>query len=131
MGVRDSRAVSTACAPAIHACKQMGLDTDFAAAEKAVETAKIEAELAKQEYVTVRNAEKKKKGNKQEAPATTTETASPALVEAKTTYDKVLKALEAAAHRRNGWSEALRALWKSPLRRGTPALGEDYKGPSD
>eukprot|EP00804_Cyclotella_cryptica_P005755 CCRYP_000088-RA/>CCRYP_000088-RA protein AED:0.45 eAED:0.64 QI:0/0/0/1/1/1/2/0/155 len=46
----------------------MGLDTDFAAAEKAVETAKIEAELAKQDYVTVRNAEKKKKGNKQEAP---------------------------------------------------------------
>eukprot|EP00804_Cyclotella_cryptica_P007350 CCRYP_002569-RA/>CCRYP_002569-RA protein AED:0.47 eAED:0.56 QI:0/0/0/0.66/1/1/3/0/156 len=37
---------------AIHACKQMGLDTDFAAAEKAVETAKIEAELAKQDYVT-------------------------------------------------------------------------------
>eukprot|EP00804_Cyclotella_cryptica_P023290 CCRYP_000455-RA/>CCRYP_000455-RA protein AED:0.42 eAED:0.83 QI:0/0/0.25/1/0.66/0.75/4/139/237 len=29
----------------------MGLDTDFAAAEKAVETAKIEAELAKQDYV--------------------------------------------------------------------------------
>eukprot|EP00804_Cyclotella_cryptica_P024682 CCRYP_001682-RA/>CCRYP_001682-RA protein AED:0.40 eAED:0.83 QI:0/0/0/1/1/1/2/0/439 len=54
---------------AIHACKQMGLDTDFAAAEKAVETTKIEAELAKQEYVTVRNAEKKKKGNKQDAPA--------------------------------------------------------------
>eukprot|EP00804_Cyclotella_cryptica_P007310 CCRYP_002540-RA/>CCRYP_002540-RA protein AED:0.40 eAED:0.74 QI:0/0/0/1/1/1/3/0/281 len=53
---------------AIHACKQMGLDTDFAAAEKAVETTKIEAELAKQEYVTVRNAEKKKKGNKQDAP---------------------------------------------------------------
>eukprot|EP00804_Cyclotella_cryptica_P022963 CCRYP_014980-RA/>CCRYP_014980-RA protein AED:0.48 eAED:0.48 QI:0/-1/0/1/-1/1/1/0/106 len=26
---------------AIHACKQMGLDTDFAAAEKAVETAKM------------------------------------------------------------------------------------------
>ena len=74
----------------------MGLDTDFAAAEKAVETAKIEAELAKQEYVTARNAEKKKKGNKQEAPGTTTETASPALVEAKTTYDKVLKALEDA-----------------------------------
>eukprot|EP00804_Cyclotella_cryptica_P020538 CCRYP_003393-RA/>CCRYP_003393-RA protein AED:0.40 eAED:0.79 QI:0/0/0/1/1/1/2/0/347 len=82
---------------AIHACKQMGLDTDFAAAEKAVETAKIEAELAKQDYVTVRNAEKKKKGNKQEAPGTTTEAASPALVEAKATYDKVLKALEDAA----------------------------------
>eukprot|EP00804_Cyclotella_cryptica_P028868 CCRYP_008447-RA/>CCRYP_008447-RA protein AED:0.41 eAED:0.75 QI:0/0/0/1/1/1/2/0/300 len=74
----------------------MGLDTDFAAAEKAVETAKIEAELAKQDYVTVRNAEKKKKGNKQEAPGTTTEAASPALVEAKATYDKVLKALEDA-----------------------------------
>eukprot|EP00804_Cyclotella_cryptica_P017627 CCRYP_006777-RA/>CCRYP_006777-RA protein AED:0.40 eAED:0.74 QI:0/0/0/1/1/1/3/0/210 len=66
---------------AIHACKQMGLDTDFAAAEKAVETAKIEAELAKQEYVTVQNAEKKKKGNKQDAPAA---------------YDKALKALEDA-----------------------------------
>eukprot|EP00804_Cyclotella_cryptica_P023648 CCRYP_011963-RB/>CCRYP_011963-RB protein AED:0.40 eAED:0.67 QI:0/0/0.2/1/0/0/5/139/556 len=79
---------------AIHACKQMGPDTDFAAAEKAVETAKIEAELAKQDYVTVRNAEKKKKGNKQEAPGMTTEAASPALVEAKATYDKVLKALE-------------------------------------
>eukprot|EP00804_Cyclotella_cryptica_P018265 CCRYP_005976-RA/>CCRYP_005976-RA protein AED:0.46 eAED:0.82 QI:0/0/0/1/0.5/0.33/3/0/385 len=76
---------------------QMGLDTDFAAAEKAVETAKIEAELAKQDYVTVRNAEKKKKGNKQEAPGTTAEAASPALVEAKATYDKVLKALEDAA----------------------------------
>eukprot|EP00804_Cyclotella_cryptica_P023647 CCRYP_011963-RA/>CCRYP_011963-RA protein AED:0.41 eAED:0.47 QI:0/0/0.16/1/0/0/6/139/506 len=73
---------------------QMGPDTDFAAAEKAVETAKIEAELAKQDYVTVRNAEKKKKGNKQEAPGMTTEAASPALVEAKATYDKVLKALE-------------------------------------
>eukprot|EP00804_Cyclotella_cryptica_P008289 CCRYP_016489-RA/>CCRYP_016489-RA protein AED:0.39 eAED:1.00 QI:0/0/0/1/1/1/2/0/392 len=81
---------------AIHACKQMGLDTDFAAAEKAVETAKIEAELAKQEYVTVRNAERKKKGNRQKAPGTTTEAASPALVEAKATYNKVLKALEDA-----------------------------------
>ena len=46
---------------AIHACKQMGLDTDFAAAERAVDTAKIEAELAKQEYVTVRNAEKRRR----------------------------------------------------------------------
>eukprot|EP00804_Cyclotella_cryptica_P012800 CCRYP_010557-RA/>CCRYP_010557-RA protein AED:0.43 eAED:1.00 QI:0/0/0/1/1/1/2/0/342 len=81
---------------AIHACKQMGLDTDFAAAEKAVVTAKIEAELAKQEYVTVRNAEKKKKGNKQDAPGMTAEATSPALVEAMATYDKVLKALEDA-----------------------------------
>eukprot|EP00804_Cyclotella_cryptica_P004891 CCRYP_004940-RA/>CCRYP_004940-RA protein AED:0.36 eAED:0.84 QI:0/0/0/1/1/1/2/0/428 len=81
---------------AIHVCKQMGLDTDFAAAEKAVETAKIEAELAKQEYLTVHNAEKKKKGNKQEAPGTTTEAVSSALVEAKAAYDKALKALEDA-----------------------------------
>jgi hypothetical protein len=81
---------------AIHACKQMGLDTDFAAAERAVESAKVEDELTKQEYVTVRNAEKKKKGNKQDAPGTTTEAASPALVEAKAAYDKALKALEDA-----------------------------------
>eukprot|EP00804_Cyclotella_cryptica_P002897 CCRYP_020869-RA/>CCRYP_020869-RA protein AED:0.31 eAED:0.75 QI:0/0/0/1/1/1/3/0/338 len=39
---------------------------------------------------------KKKKGNKQDAPGTTAEAASPALVEAKATYDKVLKALEDA-----------------------------------
>eukprot|EP00804_Cyclotella_cryptica_P019778 CCRYP_009682-RA/>CCRYP_009682-RA protein AED:0.44 eAED:0.96 QI:0/0/0/1/0/0.33/3/0/306 len=74
----------------------MGLDTDFVAAKKAVETAKIEAELAKQEYVTVRNAEKKKKGNKQDVPGTTAKAASLALVEAKAMYDKVLKALENA-----------------------------------
>eukprot|EP00804_Cyclotella_cryptica_P007465 CCRYP_002661-RA/>CCRYP_002661-RA protein AED:0.40 eAED:1.00 QI:0/-1/0/1/-1/1/1/0/374 len=80
---------------AIHAYKQLGLDTDFAAAEKAVETAKIEAELAKQEYVTVRNAEKKKKGNKQDAPSTTAEAVPPALAEATAYYDKALKALEA------------------------------------
>eukprot|EP00804_Cyclotella_cryptica_P012814 CCRYP_010562-RA/>CCRYP_010562-RA protein AED:0.46 eAED:0.46 QI:0/-1/1/1/-1/1/1/51/108 len=100
----------------------MGLDTDFAAAEKAVETAKIEAELAKQDYATARNAEKKKKGNKQEAPGMTTEAASPALVEAKATYDKVLKALEDAARRRNGWSEALRSFMEtsSPTRHASP-----------
>eukprot|EP00804_Cyclotella_cryptica_P022218 CCRYP_017950-RA/>CCRYP_017950-RA protein AED:0.35 eAED:0.85 QI:0/0/0/1/0/0.5/2/139/459 len=81
---------------AIHACKQMGLDTDFAAAERAVETATFEAEVAKQEYVMVRNAEKKKKGTKQDAPSMTTEAASPALGQAKAVYDKVLKALEDA-----------------------------------
>eukprot|EP00804_Cyclotella_cryptica_P014437 CCRYP_004780-RA/>CCRYP_004780-RA protein AED:0.46 eAED:0.46 QI:0/-1/0/1/-1/1/1/0/89 len=67
MGARDSRAVSTACGARDSRCKQMGLDTDLAVAEKAVEAAKIEAELAKQEYATARNAEKKKKGNKQDA----------------------------------------------------------------
>jgi hypothetical protein len=34
---------------AIHACKQMGFDTNVAIAEKAVTTAKLEAELAKTE----------------------------------------------------------------------------------
>eukprot|EP00804_Cyclotella_cryptica_P005361 CCRYP_017449-RA/>CCRYP_017449-RA protein AED:0.37 eAED:1.00 QI:0/0/0/1/1/1/2/0/399 len=95
MGIRDSRAVSTACTLR-DSHEQMGLDTDFAAAKKAVETAKIKAELAKQEYVMVRNAEKKKKGNKQDSPGTTTEAVSPALVEAKAAYDKALKALEDA-----------------------------------
>eukprot|EP00804_Cyclotella_cryptica_P019640 CCRYP_013978-RA/>CCRYP_013978-RA protein AED:0.50 eAED:0.92 QI:0/0/0/0.5/1/1/2/0/367 len=47
-------------------------------------------------YVKVRNAKKKKKGNKGDAPGTTTKTASPALVEAKASYDKALKALEDA-----------------------------------
>eukprot|EP00804_Cyclotella_cryptica_P020838 CCRYP_011449-RA/>CCRYP_011449-RA protein AED:0.36 eAED:0.63 QI:0/0/0/1/0/0.33/3/0/453 len=74
----------------------MGLDTDFTEAKKAVETAKIEAELAKEEYVKVRNAKKRKKGNKGDAPGTTTETASPALVEAKASYDKFLKVLKDA-----------------------------------
>ena len=45
---------------AIHACKQMGLGTEFAAAERAVESVKIEVELAKEEYAKLRNAEKKK-----------------------------------------------------------------------
>jgi len=44
---------------AIHTCKQMGLDTDFAEAEKAVINAELEAELAKIEYVQVRSSEKK------------------------------------------------------------------------
>eukprot|EP00804_Cyclotella_cryptica_P019469 CCRYP_006634-RA/>CCRYP_006634-RA protein AED:0.45 eAED:0.45 QI:0/-1/0/1/-1/1/1/0/82 len=39
---------------------------------------------------------KKKKGNKGDVPGMTTEAASPALVEAKAIYDKVLKALEDA-----------------------------------
>eukprot|EP00804_Cyclotella_cryptica_P020486 CCRYP_019797-RA/>CCRYP_019797-RA protein AED:0.38 eAED:0.38 QI:0/-1/0/1/-1/1/1/0/113 len=34
---------------AIHACKQMGLDTSFTDAEKAVKTAKLDAEIVKEE----------------------------------------------------------------------------------
>eukprot|EP00804_Cyclotella_cryptica_P015513 CCRYP_003554-RA/>CCRYP_003554-RA protein AED:0.37 eAED:1.00 QI:0/0/0/1/1/1/2/0/455 len=80
----------------IHACKQMGLDTNFAEAERAVETAKLDAEIAKEEFMKLRNSEKKKKGNKGDAPCTTTKPASPALVEAKALYDKALKTLEDA-----------------------------------
>eukprot|EP00804_Cyclotella_cryptica_P013634 CCRYP_012963-RA/>CCRYP_012963-RA protein AED:0.41 eAED:0.41 QI:277/-1/0/1/-1/1/1/0/127 len=47
----------------IHACKQIGLDTSFANAEKAVKTAKLDAEIAKEEYTQLRRSEKKKKGN--------------------------------------------------------------------
>ena len=47
---------------AIHACKQMGLDTKFAETEQAVIHAELEAELAKSEYVKLRSCEKKKQG---------------------------------------------------------------------
>jgi hypothetical protein len=45
---------------AMHVCKQMGLDTNFADAEKAVINAELEAKLAKTEYVQVRSFEKKR-----------------------------------------------------------------------
>ena len=45
---------------AIHAITQMGLDTDYAEAERAVEAAKLDAEIAKMEYAMVRNSEKKR-----------------------------------------------------------------------
>jgi hypothetical protein len=52
---------------AIHVCKQMGLDTNFADAKKAVMTAKLDAEIAKMECVQVHNSEQtKNKGNKSE-----------------------------------------------------------------
>jgi len=43
---------------AIHACKQMGLDANFAEAEQTVTHTELEAELAKTEYVKLRNSEK-------------------------------------------------------------------------
>ena len=46
---------------AIHVCKQLGLDTNFDDAEKAVITVELEAKLAKTEYAQVRSSEKKKK----------------------------------------------------------------------
>eukprot|EP00804_Cyclotella_cryptica_P018781 CCRYP_007255-RA/>CCRYP_007255-RA protein AED:0.48 eAED:1.00 QI:0/0/0/1/1/1/2/0/170 len=45
---------------AIHACKQMGLDMSFPDAEKAVKTAKLDAETAKEEYTQLRNYEKRR-----------------------------------------------------------------------
>eukprot|EP00804_Cyclotella_cryptica_P005287 CCRYP_015803-RA/>CCRYP_015803-RA protein AED:0.36 eAED:1.00 QI:0/0/0/1/1/1/2/0/297 len=80
----------------IHACKQMGLDTSFADAEKAVKTAKLDTEITKKEYKQLRNSEKKKKGNKGDAPGTTAEAVPPALAEAKASHGKALKAPEAA-----------------------------------
>eukprot|EP00804_Cyclotella_cryptica_P005440 CCRYP_002984-RA/>CCRYP_002984-RA protein AED:0.40 eAED:1.00 QI:0/-1/0/1/-1/1/1/0/366 len=80
----------------IHGCKQMGLDTSFEEAARAVETAKLDMDIAKGEYTQLHNAEKKKKGGKGDAPGTTTKAAPPALAEAKALYNKALKALEAA-----------------------------------
>eukprot|EP00804_Cyclotella_cryptica_P023910 CCRYP_010028-RA/>CCRYP_010028-RA protein AED:0.35 eAED:0.68 QI:0/0/0/1/0/0/6/0/715 len=80
---------------AIHACKQMGLDTSFDDAEKAVKTAKLDSEITKEEYTQLRNTKKKKKGNKGDAPGTSTKAVSSALAEAKALYNKALKALEA------------------------------------
>ena len=45
---------------AIHVCKQMGLDTNFANAEKAKINAELDANLAKTEYVQVHSSEKKR-----------------------------------------------------------------------
>ena len=53
---------------AIHTIMQMGLDTDFKQAERAVELAKLDAEIAKTEYATVHNSKKKKKVSKVRLP---------------------------------------------------------------
>eukprot|EP00804_Cyclotella_cryptica_P013533 CCRYP_017230-RA/>CCRYP_017230-RA protein AED:0.33 eAED:0.70 QI:0/0/0/0.66/1/1/3/0/339 len=96
MGVWDSRAVLTACVIRDSQVQANELDTGFEEAEKAVETAKLDVDIAKGEYTQLRNAKKKKKGGKGDAPGTTTEAVPPALAEAKALYDKALKALEAA-----------------------------------
>jgi hypothetical protein len=85
---------------AIHAIMQMGLDMDYAEAERAVEAAKLDAEIAKTEYATVRNSEKKKKGKQGEATGTSgtnpKPVVSPELTAAKNAYKKAVKAIEAA-----------------------------------
>ena len=43
---------------AIHACKQMGLDANFAKAEQTVINAELEAKLAKTEYVKIHSSKK-------------------------------------------------------------------------
>jgi hypothetical protein len=78
---------------AIHVCKQLGLDANFANAEKAVTNAKLDADLAKTEYAQVHSSEKKKnKGNKLQGTIPNSE----ALVAAKATYEEALKAIDAA-----------------------------------
>ena len=78
---------------AIHACKQMEHDVKCQEAEEAVETAVMELDIKKEEYVKVRTSERKKnKGNTgEDAPA-----ASESLVAARTAYEKAKQAVEAA-----------------------------------
>ena len=45
---------------AIHTCKQMGLDANFAKAKQTVINAELKAELAKTEYVKICSSEKKR-----------------------------------------------------------------------
>ena len=45
---------------AIHVCKQLGLDANFANTEKADTTVKLDAKLVKTEYVQVHSSEKTK-----------------------------------------------------------------------
>eukprot|EP00804_Cyclotella_cryptica_P028646 CCRYP_008172-RA/>CCRYP_008172-RA protein AED:0.47 eAED:0.47 QI:0/-1/0/1/-1/1/1/0/121 len=84
---------------------------------------------------------KKKKGNKGDAPGTTTETASPALVEAKASYNKFLKVLEDAKLAvstagakpfelyGNLLSDEARQLWEKIIKaQVTKAPWEDIKG---
>jgi hypothetical protein len=76
----------------------MGLDAKFAETEQTVIHAELEAELAKTEYVKLRNSEKKKnKGNKPEGSRS--EVTNPdleALAAAKAAYEKALKAIQEA-----------------------------------
>jgi hypothetical protein len=85
---------------AIHAITQMGLDTDYAEAERAVEAAKLDAKIVKTEYAMVRNSKKKKKGKQGEATGTSgtnpEPVVSPELTAAKNAYEKAVKAVEAA-----------------------------------
>eukprot|EP00804_Cyclotella_cryptica_P018328 CCRYP_017981-RA/>CCRYP_017981-RA protein AED:0.54 eAED:1.00 QI:0/0/0/1/1/1/2/0/424 len=128
-----------------HACKQMGLDTSFKEAEKAVKTAKTDVEIAKGEYVQLRNAKKKKKkGGKGDVPGTTTEAVPPTLAEAKALYYKALKALKALEAAKlaitmagaklselygNALSNKAHQPWEKIIKtQGTRAPWEDIKG---
>ena len=78
---------------AIHVCKQMGLDINFANAEKAVTAAKLDAHLSKTEYAQVHSSQKRKnKGNKSEGTIPDSE----APVASKAHYEKDLNPVEAA-----------------------------------
>ena len=76
----------------IHMCKQMGLDMNFAHAEKAVTTAELDVELAKTEYAQICSSEKKKNmGSKSEGIIPD----SDALTSTKANRQKTVKAIEA------------------------------------
>ena len=90
---------------AIHTCKQMGLDSNFAEAEQIVINAELEAKLAKTECVKIHSSKKKNKGNKPEGKSEgkpkgnnleVTNPDSEALVATKADYEKALKAIEMA-----------------------------------
>ena len=94
MGIWDSRAVLLHVSSVIHVFKQVRLDTSFAKAAMAVETAMLDIELTKGEYIQqIQNYEKSKgEGNKgREA-----ETTPPVLTMAKVKYKGATKTLEAA-----------------------------------
>ncbi len=46
---------------AIHVRKQMGLDTEFTGAEKNIETANLDIDITKNEFVQVRNSKQRSK----------------------------------------------------------------------
>ena len=77
----------------IHMCMQMGFDTTFAETKKAVETALLDAELTKGEFVQVCYSKKKNsKDNRWEGPK-----ATPSALAIATAHDEtVMMALEAA-----------------------------------
>ena len=79
---------------AFHVCKQMGLDTEFAKAEKNIETANLDVDIMKNEFVQARNSQQK--GKNKGSKVGESKTTPTALTIAKANHESALKALEAA-----------------------------------